>query len=280
MAYKDLLAALPEDFKITVGDKEIDRAALMAEIDNEFGTVNTRVTELTAREKQLAEERDAAIAAATLTRREDKKEAPVDTRQALLEAMKGLVNEGNEYDFSDPYSKQLLARVTKVIEDSTGKATSGLQSMIEQLNQGIMGTAAIALQQQMNSEFRQYKWPEGYDPKRAWAEALKAGYFDPQTKIPDIGRYNEFVMTPVRMKEAADKRYEEGLAAGRASALEEQRALRTNRGRLGLVPRPGGGPLGGGKKGSAKEPQTLAEAIDSIEITDADIAANSGLRAG
>jgi hypothetical protein len=281
MAYKDLLAALPPDFKIKVGDKEYDAAAFGSEFESEINPLNTRVTELTAREQQLAAERDAAIAAAALRTNERTEEnPPVDPRKQLLDAMKGLVSEQNEYDFSDPYSKQLLGRIAKEIKDATAGVGTSSKSELEELKQGILGIAAMTLEGRMNSDFSRHKWPDGYDASKAWSEAIKNGYVNPTTKLPDIARYNKDVMAPLELKGAADKAREEGIAEGKRLAQEEMRARQTGRGRLGLVPRPGGGAVGGGKQGAAAAPRNLAEAIDQIAISDADIAANTGLRAG
>lgn len=280
MAYKDLIAALPPDFKIKVGDKELDIAGIQAELDNEFTPLNSRVTELTAREKQLQEERDAAIAA-TQIRDQPPRQEPVDPGAAMLEAMKKLVGEKSEYDYGDPYSAGLLKRVEAIVSGETGKLSTAQKTQLDQLNQGIVGLVAMTLTQQMNSDFARHKWPDGYDPSKAWADAIKQGYVNPVTKLPDLARFNDVVMTPVRSKEATDKARQEGIEEGRKQAAEEQRARQTGRGRLGLVPRPGGGSAGtGGNKGAANAPRSLSEAIDSIVVSDAEIAANTGLRAG
>jgi hypothetical protein len=282
MALKDLLAQLPEDLKIKVGDKELDRAALLAEYDTELNPLNSRVTELTAREKQLQEERDAAIAAAALrtTDDTDRNKKQPDTKSALLQAMKELVSGESEYDFSDPYSKQLLGRIQKMLKDETGGLSTTQQAALDELKQGVMGIAAMTLMQQMNSDFARHKWPDGYDASKAWSEAIKNGYVNPATKLPDIARFNKDVMAPIEAKTAADKAREEGIAEGKRLAQEEMRARQTGRGRLGLVPRPGAGAIGTGKTGTASAPRNLGEAIDAISITDADIAANTGLRVG
>jgi hypothetical protein len=282
MALKDLLAQLPEDMKIKVGDKEFDRAALLTEFETEITPLNSRVTELTTREQQLKEQLDAAVAAANLRTNEphDDGKKP-DTKQSLLEAMKELVSGESEYDFNDPYSKQLLGRIGKMLKDETGGVSTGYKSELEELKQGILGIAAMTLEGRMNSDFSRHKWPDGYDASKAWSEAIKNGYVNPTTKLPDIARYNKDVMAPLELKGAAEKARQEGIEEGKKLAQEEMRARQTGRGRLGLVPRPGGGAVPGGKTGAAaKAPTSIAEAIDQIEITDADIAANMGLRVG
>lgn len=282
MPLKDILAAMPEDLKIKVGDNELDRAAVLAELDKEFTPLNTKITELTAAQQQAKEERDAAIAAAAL-RNDDRggeHKEPVDTRAQLFDALKDLIGEKEGYDFSDPYSKLLLNRIDKIIEDKTGGVSNSVKSQFEELNKGLLGLIAMTLEQRMNADFARFKWPEGYDPQKAWSEAIKQGYVDPQTKMPNIARFNREVMAPVESKAAADKRYDEGVEAGKKLAAEEFRVRQTGRGRLGLVPRPGSGPMGGEKKGAGAAPRNLAEAIDNIQVTDADITANTGLRAG
>jgi hypothetical protein len=280
MALKDLLAQLPEDFKIKNGETELNRAAILAEFDKEVAPLNTRVTELTSREQELKEQLDAAIAAARLRTDDSKKAETVDPRQQMLDAMKGILGEKDKYDFGDPYSKQLIEEVRNIVKSETSGLSTAQQAELEELKKGNMGLAAMVLMHQMNADFAAHKWPEGYDASKAWSEAIRQGYIDPNTKLPNVARFNRELMAPIEAKTAADKRYEEGIEAGKKLAQEEMRARQTGRGRLGLVPRPGGGAVGGGKQGAAAAPRNLAEAIDQIAISDADIAANTGLRAG
>ena len=280
MALKDLLAQLPEDMKIKVGDKEYARADLLTEYDTDINSVTSSRAELQAKFEQAAAERDAAIAAANIDRGEGKKPDPVDPRQQMLEAMKGLLGEKDQYDFSDPYSKQLFGRLEKMLEEKTSGLSTAQAAELEELKKGNMGLAAMVLMHQMNADFAAHKWPDGYDASKAWSEAIKNGYIDPNTKLPNIARFNRDVMAPIEAKSAAEKARLEGIEEGKKLAAEEFRAKQTGRGRLGLVPRPGGGAIGGGKQGNANAPRNLGEMIDSINVTDADIAANMGLRAG
>ena len=279
MALKDLLAALPADTVFKVGDKEMSLADYTTAITGEFDTIGNGRTELEARIKQISDERDAAIAAAAL-RKEPEREPDTRTpEQIAQDALLALVDKKNQYNFQDPYSTQLLSLIRKELKDAIGAGAS--KADLDELKTGVMGTAAMALMLQMNSEFGKYKWPDGYDASKAWGEAIKNGYVNPQTRLPDMGRFNDQVMQPTRLKEAELKAREEGIEEGRRLAREEQRSQQTNRGRLGLVPRPGSGPTGGTKKpGQSDAPRSLGEAIDRIEITDADIAANTGLRVG
>ncbi len=282
MTRKELLAALPADFKITVGDKEINATDFAREIDTEFDATAAGIADRDTKLAEAQAERDAAIAAANLRNGDQSDKAkPVDTRTALLEAMKGLVNEQSEYDFSDPYSSQLLKRIEKIVTEKTGGISTAQQGALDELKQGVMGIAAMALMQQMNSDFARHKWPEGYDASKAWSEALKQGYINPQTKLPDIARYNAVVMAPLQLKESEAKAREDGIAEGRRLAAEEAKQRNVIRGRFGMVPKPGGGGAPGDKKGAAATgPRNLGEAIDAIDVTPADIAANMGLKVG
>lgn len=281
MTRKELLAALPADFKITVGDKEIDAAAFRNEIDTEFDTTAAGIADRDTQLAQAHAERDAAIAAANLRTAEKTNDKPVDARQALLDAMKGIVSEKDEYDFNDPYSSQLLKRIGKMIGDQTNGISTAQQGALDELKQGVMGIAAMALMQQMNSDFARHKWPDGYDAAKAWSEALHQGYVNPQTKLPDIARFNRDVMAPLELKGAEKAARDEGIAEGRRLAAEEAKQRNVIRGRFNMVPKPGGGSAAGDKKGAATQgPRNLGEAIDAIEISPADIQANMGLKVG
>jgi hypothetical protein len=182
-----------------------------------------------------------------------------------------------QYDYSDPYSKGLTARMEAFLKDQAAEQKKQMDTFQQQIAQAAQGLTRLTLETKAQQDFSRYDWPEGYDAAKAFGEAQQRGFFDRTTQLPDLRMLNDVLMTPIRHKTEIEKAIEKAKAEGRAEAQAEN--MQRTRSKFNLVPNPSlRRQQSKGQKSSEQQPTDLSSWFNSDQSVPTEDETNLALK--